>query len=665
MSVEFEDLVYQVPSPKRGGEPIRILHGVTASVQAGESLAILGPSGSGKTSLLNLIAGRSMYTHTEGRIRFNGAERTARTKRSIGYVMQDDLFFSRLSVRETLQFTANIRLPTEVSKEERTTRIDNMLEALRLTRAQHTHIGDQMFNKGISGGERKRLNIANELLPDPPLLLGDECTSGLDSSSAFTVVELLKSLSHQGKTVICTIHQPSSQMFYLFDKVLLLSSGRVAYFGTPEAAPGYFSSIGYPFPSSSYNPADAMLELIIDDLPAVGVSDDEEAGLTKNQLAKKRILERWQQRGGAPYTGSTEKTINGLLTSSSEETTSLDALTLNEGHSDLKKGPLRAIQKRWWGVSGQKSKDVLPQKYPVTFWAQVFALARRTMLQKRGNMLEKMQIVQVSAVTLICLTFWFRMKRTEDTIEDRLGALFFFVVFWSFFSVFQALYTFPTERSVLNKDRASGSYRLSAYYLAKTCVEIPADVIYPLGFILIVYWAINLNPSPLSFLLTIVTLLTSVITSLSIGVMISAILVNVKEAQVLASVWILACMLLGGYYINSDNVPQFMRPFRHLSYLKFAYEALVRIEARGQVFACVPPGRPNTRFSNNGKSCPVDEKALLKEAQLDEQLTIFTNILCLLAWSVGTRLVAYFALKYLNRRHKPARQKKKILSTRT
>eukprot|EP00171_Calliarthron_tuberculosum_P011897 IDg11897t1 len=503
ISIEFKDLVYEVPAPRKRDDATRILHGVSAFVRAGESLAILGPSGSGKTTLLNLLAGRSEHGPASGEILFEGAPRTARTKRSVGYVMQDDLFFSRLTVRETLEFTAKVRLSSALPDAEKAARVDSMLDELRLTRCQDTRIGDQQFDKGISGGERKRLNIANELLPDPAVLLGDECTSGLDSSSAYTVIQLLRRLSRDGKTIVCTIHQPSSQMFLLFDKVLLLASGRVAYFGAPAAASAYFSSIGLPFPSVAYNPADYMLDLIIDDLPSSPQSEDNadatdiEAGLTPQQLAKHKILLAWEARGSRPYMCDERAIVSKVAESdisrtsapsATESTTSsVEDLCIVPKLTDVdigqttakeppKKGPMRALKKRSLWLTGKLDRDSLPEKYPAKFWTQLMALGKRAITQKRGNLLERMYIVQA-------------------------GLAILFPVFWAFFSVFTALYTFPSERAVLNKDRASGSYRLSAYYIAKTTVEIPAEMLYPLVFCVVVYYAINLNPSFLSFFL--------------------------------------------------------------------------------------------------------------------------------------------------------------------
>lgn len=495
--------------------------------------------------------------------------------------MQDDLFFSRLTVRETLDFTAAIRSPPSLSRSDRKQIVERVIASLRLQKCQHTRIGDQQFDKGISGGERKRVNIANELLHDPRILLADECTSGLDSSSAYTVIRLLKQLCEEGRTVIATIHQPSSQMFHLFDRIMLLAEGHVAYFGAPSAAISYFTSIGFPFPENAYNPADYMLELVIDypeneDSSEVEQSDEEQSLSTHT-----RVLRAWQSHGPhfvgdeqvdpvasprkpkASTAGRAEDefvVINmddspeelgkidsnngtGTTSSSSEEEEQAEK-SVAPNVEPKHRGPARALHKRYLGLTGQRQKDVLPDKYPTSWWMQVAALGRRSLRQKRGNLIQRVYILQVISVMVICVLFWFRMRMAEDTIDDRLGSLFFFCVFWAFFSMFSALYAFPAERAVLNKDRASGAYRLSAYYFAKTsvsslaiffccvtcfekCVHVdfamehttrfgtedsnwnenmlcglyllftqvdtPADTLYPIMFSAVVYYAIGLN----------------------------------------------------------------------------------------------------------------------------------------------------------------------------
>ncbi|CDF34030.1 unnamed protein product [Chondrus crispus] len=545
VDVRFTNVTYSIPSTvkplsRKRTPPTPILRGVSAYVRAGESLAILGPSGSGKTSLLNVLAARTEHPLEAGTVRFAGRRRVPRTKRHIGYVMQDDVFFSKLTVRETLQFTADIRLPDTVSKHDKRAAVDDVMHSLRLTKCQHTRIGDQQFDKGISGGERKRVNIANELLHSPSLLLADECTSGLDSSSAYTVINLLRQLCEEGRTVIATIHQPSSQMFALFDHILLLAAGRVAYFGPPAKVVEYFQGIGFPFPTHAYNPADYILELVIDDR-----TDPCQPDIPSVQ---QRILTAWETDG--PQRMADRHLID------------------MQARSDDEHAPPGNLP------------QVSPDKYPTNWFSQVFVLGQRALRQKRGVLLEPIYIAQLVLVAFIVSMCWFRIDAREGTIEDRLGVLSFMPIFWAFYSTFNALFAFPAEKQILNKDRAGGSYRLSAYYFAKTMIETPADTVYPLFFAAATYFIVGLNPFFLSFLLFTIVLVLNVLTAQSVGLFISAVVMDVRHAQIVGSIWVLTSMLTAGYYIDPDNVPPFVLPFRVLSFIKVRCIQLYLFTAR-------------------------------------------------------------------------------------
>lgn len=211
----------------------------------GELLAVMGSSGAGKTTLLNALAFRSpqgIQVSPSGMRLLNGQPVDAKEMQArCAYVQQDDLFIGSLTAREHLIFQAMVRMPRHLSYRQRVARVDQVIQELSLSKCQHTIIGVPGRVKGLSGGERKRLAFASEALTDPPLLICDEPTSGLDSFTAHSVVQVLKKLSQKGKTVILTIHQPSSELFELFDKILLMAEGRVAFLGTPSEAVDFFS----------------------------------------------------------------------------------------------------------------------------------------------------------------------------------------------------------------------------------------------------------------------------------------------------------------------------------------------------------------------------------------------------------------------------------------
>ena len=264
--VQFENVVYKIKSQKVGGifkqqrksEEKIILNGITGSVLPGEMLAMLGPSGSGKTTLLTALGGR-LSGKLRGTITFNGKPFSNSMKRNTGFVTQDDVMYPHLSVTETLVYTALLRLPGSITRQQKVTHAQDVITQLGLTKCKNSIIGDALV-RGVSGGERKRVSIGQEMLINPSVLFLDEPTSGLDSTTAQRIVSTLWELANGGRTVVMTIHQPSSRLFYMFHKVLLLSEGNTMYYGKGEEAMDYFSSIGYA-PSVTMNPSDFLLDL--------------------------------------------------------------------------------------------------------------------------------------------------------------------------------------------------------------------------------------------------------------------------------------------------------------------------------------------------------------------------------------------------------------------
>lgn len=263
--MQFENLVYKVKTGKGGfltkspqSEEKVILKGVTGMVVPGEMLAMLGPSGSGKTTLLTALGGR-LGGRLAGSMTYNGKPFSNAMKRNTGFVTQDDILYPHLTVTETLVYTALLRLPRTLTKDEKVQQAEAVITQLGLTRCKNSIIGGPLL-RGVSGGERKRVSIGQEMLVNPSLLFLDEPTSGLDSTTAQKIVSKLSELAEGGRTVVMTIHQPSSRLFYMFHKVLLLSEGNPLYFGKGSTAMDYFSSVGFA-PSVAMNPADFLLDL--------------------------------------------------------------------------------------------------------------------------------------------------------------------------------------------------------------------------------------------------------------------------------------------------------------------------------------------------------------------------------------------------------------------
>ena len=252
---------------KASGKDPRILKGLAGTARPGEVVALMGASGCGKTSLMNVLSGRatSMGGHqVTANITVNGrAVSPDELGPKVAYVMQEDSLTATATPREAFEFSARLRLPPSVTTDERKRMVDELITILHLEKCADTMIGNELI-KGISGGEKKRVSIGVELITQPSILFLDEPTSGLDSYAAYSIINTLKDLARLGCTVISTIHQPSSEVFHLFDRVLLLTSGRLIFDGNVDGGAGmsaYFHEAGYPVPPET-NPADHAMFLM-------------------------------------------------------------------------------------------------------------------------------------------------------------------------------------------------------------------------------------------------------------------------------------------------------------------------------------------------------------------------------------------------------------------
>ena len=251
-ALQFSDISYTLSSGRR------VLDGVSGAVQPGEVMAVLGASGAGKSTFLDILARKSKRGTVGGQVLVNGRKiQNAEYRRVVGFVDQEDTLMGTLTVYETVLYSALLRLPREMSFEDKRMRTLETMHELGIIGIRDSRIGES-GHRSISGGEKRRVSIACELVTSPSILFLDEPTSGLDSYNAYNVVDSLVQLARNYKrTVVFTIHQPQSNIVALFDKLLLLASGKVVYSGKAEKAQRYFETIGCACPPG-FNIADYL-----------------------------------------------------------------------------------------------------------------------------------------------------------------------------------------------------------------------------------------------------------------------------------------------------------------------------------------------------------------------------------------------------------------------
>jgi len=259
IDIAFEKLKL---TTKVSGKEITIVDSVTGRIQESTMTAIMGGSGAGKTSLLNALCGRAFYGDVTGDIKINGkAGRIEDHRNVVGFVPQDDIVYGELSVRENFLYAGRFRLPKGTSASEIAELADDVIVNLGLVKVRDSVVGD-VRRRGISGGEKKRVNIGLELMSRPRILFLDEPTSGLDASSSSLVMQSLKNLvSDHGVTIASVIHQPRKFIYDLFDNIILLGQGgKIVYHGPTEDAEAYFIGLGYEL-TPGENVADWFLDI--------------------------------------------------------------------------------------------------------------------------------------------------------------------------------------------------------------------------------------------------------------------------------------------------------------------------------------------------------------------------------------------------------------------
>ena len=594
----------------------RILRGITGEARPGRLLSIMGPSGSGKTTLLNTLSSRVRLSG--GAVTLNGTRPVKAMKRFVAYVLQDEVFFGTMTVEQVLYFAARIRLPDAMPWSDKKRRADQVLSLLGIEKCRHSIVGTP-FQRGISGGERKRLNIAVQLITWPSLILLDEPTSGLDSSTAYDLILTLRELTRRGCTVVTTIHQPPSQVFQLFDDLLLLAEGEAIYFGSAKGVLPCLERLHLQCPVG-YSAGDFCLDI------------------AKSGAALRVIRDSIKRDGRVP--GAELKAAGAKDAAEPAESAE------EEKKQEESKGDRAAVK------TEDIETDFRPEQewkdgWPTSWYTQFSALLGRAWLLRRSSAFDTITLLQLAAICAVTALLWFRMDFREESLEDRFGCAFFITVFWGFFPLLASVNTFPSERAVLLRERAQGSYRLSAYYLSKIAAELPFTVINPTLFVVVAYWATDLNPSIQAFFATWAILILNVETATAIGTLVSAAETDLKRAMVAATTLMLASMLFGGFYVNQDNIPDFLDWLQYLSFVKYAFGGIAtQVFEESIEFDCATP--------SSYEACPA---AKIKGTDVLEAKGIpntpIVYAMVLLGIMLVCRIAGYFVLyaRYKPKQH--------------
>ncbi|XP_031250975.1 ABC transporter G family member 25 [Pistacia vera] len=602
------------PSDQRSTDNIQeriILNGVTGIVSPGEILAILGPSGSGKSTLLNVLAGRLQGHSFTGTILANNKKPTKHISKRTGFVTQDDILYPHLTVRETLIFCSLLRLPKTLTKKEKTSIAESVITELGLTKCQNTIIGNS-FIRGVSGGERKRVSIAHEMLINPSLLILDEPTSGLDATAAHRLVSTLGSLAQRGKTIITSMHQPSSRLFQMFNSVLVLSEGRCLYFGKASEAMGYFESVGYS-PSFPMNPADFLLDL------ANGVSHIDGVSERDKPNVKLSLVNS--------YNSVLAPKVKALCMEAAN-TQSKEANFVSSSHS--------SSRDQHWNNS---------YTFGISNWLNQFTiLLQRSLKERKHESFDALRVFQVISASLLAGLMWWHSDYRN--IQDRLGLFYFISIFWGVLPSFNSVFAFPQERAIFMKERASGMYTLSSYFMSRIVGDLPMDLILPVVFLIVTYWMTGLKPECGAFLLTLLVLLGYVLVSQGLGLALGAIIMDAKQASTIVTVTMLAFVLTGGYYVH--KMPSCMAWIKYISTTYYTYRLLIDVQYGDGRKISAQLGCSLRHRSIGGADGGIENaNCKFVEEDIVGQISPAVSVGVLFLMFVGYRLLAYLALRRL------------------
>lgn len=589
MTLAWNDLSVWVRRRKEGTgllsrqkyEHKQILNNVCGVAKSGTLMAIMGASGAGKTTMLATVSQR-VKGITRGEILVNGHVVDQQFMCQVsGFVPQQDLAVECLTVREHLEFMARLKMDQRVRASQRHRRILSLLMDLGLSKCCHTQL------RRLSGGERRRVSLAVQLLTDPPFLFCDEPTTGLDSYSAGAVVEHLRLFAARGKAVICTIHQPASGIFDLFHQVLLVANGRVAFFGDVADASRHFDNLGLVCPST-FNQA----EFLVSQLAVI-------PGREGECLKKVQWLcdEFDNSKYGQALSDQLAAHTGRFLRSDSTETASGLGQAQGLGHSLSRVG--RAG--RTWSVASEDSYEnseefqkYLNIKKPKRF-TQFYWLVWRSLIEIRRQPTDILiRLGMLMFIAVLISTPYVSITMDQKGIQNMQGFLYLIVTEIIFAYSYSVFHTFPHEMPVLLREIGNGLYSPGPYYASKMLILLPRAIVEPFLYTLVVFLVGGLTGGITDFLLLLVPVWACAIAATAYGCLMSASFESIETAAMVSVPYEFISVTFSGLYIQLGNLPSHLAwvPFVSLFYYGNEAVSILQWEKIDSIACDEDPGIP-------------------------------------------------------------------------
>ncbi|XP_050375574.1 ABC transporter G family member 23 [Argentina anserina] len=511
-------------------KPVAILKSVSFVANSSEILAIVGPSGTGKSTLLRIISGRVKdedYNPNSVCINDHQITSPAQLRKICGFVAQEDNLLPLLTVKETFLFTAKFRLKGMDAK-EREERVETLMQELGLLHVSDSFVGDEE-NRGISGGERKRVSIGVDMIHDPPILLLDEPTSGLDSSSALQVIELLSIMAKsKRRTVVLSIHQPSYRILHHISNFLIISHGSVVHNGSIELLEETIGTLGMQVPLQ-LNALEFAMEVI-------------------------KTLEESYSRC----------TNDATETKETKEPRSYPSFP---------------------EIEHDQTKDT--GNYFSSLYEIIFLCSRFWKIIYRTKQLLFARTLQAAVGGFGLASVYMKIRKDEEGVAERLG-LFAFSLSFLLSSTVEALPIYLQERRVLMKEASRGAYKVSSYMIANTVVFLPFLFAVAILFAVPVYWLVGLNPSAAAFAFFTFVVWLIVLMASSLVLFLSAVSPDFISGNSLICTVLGAFFLFSGYFIPKESIPKYWLFMYYVSIYRYPLDTLLTNEywsARSECFS--------------------------------------------------------------------------------